>query len=171
MTVESTLQDMFDHYPTLFATRGQCYDHLFCTNGNGYDWINGQLISTEYQGKDFKSMHEDDYKREYIPTAHQSKKNFKMKYEMDMRILMYELKGNKKKADEYASGKKIQWYPLCKYANIFNIPRNIKDDWKRAAIECFRMLEDDGVIDKAQKEYGELIYKTVRALGIKPDYC
>jgi hypothetical protein len=44
MNVELTIQDMFDSYPTLFKERTDCLNHLFCTIGNGYRWINGELI-------------------------------------------------------------------------------------------------------------------------------
>jgi hypothetical protein len=44
MNVELTIQDMFDNYPTLFKERADCLDHLFCAIGNGYEWVNGELI-------------------------------------------------------------------------------------------------------------------------------
>lgn len=44
MNVELTIQEMFDKYPTLFKERADCLNHLFCTIGNGYSWIDGELI-------------------------------------------------------------------------------------------------------------------------------
>lgn len=43
MTLELTIQDMFDCYPTLFKERADCLNQLFCTIGNGYEWKNGEL--------------------------------------------------------------------------------------------------------------------------------
>ena len=44
MNVELTIQEMFDEYPTLFKERADCLNHLFCCIGNGYEWINGELV-------------------------------------------------------------------------------------------------------------------------------
>ena len=47
MTVELTMQAMYDHFPGLFKERADCLNHLFCTTGNGYDWIDGELVDLE----------------------------------------------------------------------------------------------------------------------------
>ena len=44
MNVELTIQNMFDKYPTLFKERADCLDHLFCTIGNGFEWVDGELV-------------------------------------------------------------------------------------------------------------------------------
>ena len=44
MNVELTIQEMFYLYPTLFKERADCLSHLFCTIGNGYDWVRGELV-------------------------------------------------------------------------------------------------------------------------------
>jgi len=49
-SVEETLEECFAHYPTLYRTRLNVADHLFCVIGNGYDWLDGAVISTsEYE--------------------------------------------------------------------------------------------------------------------------
>ena len=58
MTVETTVQWMFDHYPDLYSTREECFDHLFCTIGNGYEWKWGQLVYHDRGDPDY-----DDYNR------------------------------------------------------------------------------------------------------------
>ena len=53
MNVELTIQDCFDNYPSLFKERADVLNHLFCTIGNGYDWVNGELVEYEpSEGKD-----------------------------------------------------------------------------------------------------------------------
>lgn len=47
MNVELTIQEMFDKYPTLFKERADCLNHLFCVIGNGYSWVNGELVLNE----------------------------------------------------------------------------------------------------------------------------
>lgn len=44
MQVELTIQEMFENFPALFKERADCLNHLFCTIGNGYEWINGELV-------------------------------------------------------------------------------------------------------------------------------
>lgn len=44
MNVELTIQEMFDSCPTLFKERADCLDQLFLVIGNGYEWINGELV-------------------------------------------------------------------------------------------------------------------------------
>jgi hypothetical protein len=44
VNVELTIQEMFDNYPTLFKERADCLNHLFCVIGNGYKWVNGELV-------------------------------------------------------------------------------------------------------------------------------
>lgn len=45
MNVELTIQEMFDSCPTLFKERADCLDHLFLTIGNGYEWVDGELVA------------------------------------------------------------------------------------------------------------------------------
>lgn len=44
MNVELTIQDCFDNYPGLFKERADVLNHLFCVIGNGYKWIDGELV-------------------------------------------------------------------------------------------------------------------------------
>ena len=53
MTVETTLQKMFDRYPLMYSTREECFDHLFCTIGNGYEWKWGQLVDRDRDDPDY----------------------------------------------------------------------------------------------------------------------
>ena len=79
MTVETTVQEMFDRYPLMYSTREECFDHLFCTIGNGYEWKRGQLVyrdsgDPDYDEKYEQKLNEDDYVRKRRGRASQSKK-------------------------------------------------------------------------------------------------
>ena len=149
MTVESTVQELFDKYPILFSTREECFDHLFCTIGNGYKWKWGQLIYQEiydegYDEEEDRLFHEADYSKEH-PKATQSKKNLEERRKHDELYLKH---GLIKKIGEH------EWYPLSrKYSRIFQVPDDVRDDWKAAIEECKRMLEKNGVDWKNAKEY------------------
>lgn len=142
MTVETTVQWMFDHYPDLYSTREECFDHLFCTIGNGYEWKWGQLVYHDRGDPDYdeeyeRELNEKDYASECHVRAHQSKKNIEARRKHDS---LFVRAGILKKAAEY------RWYPLSKkYSKLFTIPANAKEDWKAAVDECKKMLEKAGI--------------------------
>lgn len=72
MNVELTIQNMFDNYPTLFKERSDCLNHLFCTIGNGYKWVDGELVS--YSCDITKEYIDQLYSRHVNGTAYQHNK-------------------------------------------------------------------------------------------------
>ena len=142
MTVETTVQEMFDRYPLMYSTREECFDHLFCTIGNGYEWKWGQLVyrdrgSPGYDEEYERRLNEDDYVRKRRGRARQSKKNIEAKRKHDS---LFVRAGILKSVDAHS------WYPLSRrYSRLFTIPDDVKDDWKAAVEECKRMLEKDGI--------------------------
>lgn len=44
MTLEKTIQRMFNESPMLFRNRNECLNYLFFIIGNGYKWIGCELI-------------------------------------------------------------------------------------------------------------------------------
>ena len=141
MTVEATVQEMFDKYPQLFSTREECFDHLFCTIGNGYEWKWGQLVYHEKCDPDWdeeaeKERNEDDYAKSHMKAC-QSKENIEAKKKREELWVKH---GMLDKVDGHC------WYPLSKkYSRLFTIPIDAKEDWKAAVEECKKMLEKDGI--------------------------
>ncbi len=132
MTVETTIQRMFDRYPDLFSDRKECLNHLFCVIGNGYEWKRGQIVECgeddeiepfiiEEEKKDYEVKH---------PKAEQSKENI--------------ARWNDRKA-LYPMAYEFKWYPLCEFSLINEIPDDVKPDWKAAAEECKELLRKDGI--------------------------
>ena len=134
MTAENTLQWMMDFYSDLFPTRQLCLDHLFCTIGNGYEWVNGELICNDYLSQRYemkenvvraKAWHEDLYER------HQK---------VELRLV--------KENPDYKPNSKFahHWYPLSKeYSYLYNYPPDIKPDWLSLLNECKELLIADGI--------------------------
>ena len=132
MTVETTIQRMFDRYPDLFSTRKECLNHLFCVIGNGYEWKRGQIVECgeddevepfiiEEEKKDYEVKH---------PKAEPSKENIQ--------------KWNERKA-LYPMCYEFKWYPVCEFSLINEIPDDARPDWKEAVEECKKMLKKDGI--------------------------
>ncbi len=45
MTPNDTIRELLLEYPSLFKSRGDVLHHLFCVIGNGYEWVDGELVS------------------------------------------------------------------------------------------------------------------------------
>lgn len=138
---------MFDRYPTMYSTREECFDQLFCTIGNGYKWKWGQLVYVDIldnaDEEEVRSWHEKDYAVKH-PRACQSKENLDERRRHDELWIRHGL---------MKPGGKHDWYPLSKkYSRLFQIPSDAKPDWKDAVEECKRMLERDGIDWKNTEE-------------------
>ena len=44
MTVRDTIIDMIRRHPLITKNKVDVYDHLFMTVGNGYVWVDGELV-------------------------------------------------------------------------------------------------------------------------------
>ena len=135
MTLEETIQEMYDRYPNLYQTRKECLNYLFCTNGIDYEWHDGELISGHRINMVF------DYKEDECVI--ESIDNTPIK-----------LKGNgfslqDVEPDEtYLLIRKLKpfsWYPLSKYSKLKNYPKDIKPDWKKGIDETIKLLKEDGI--------------------------
>ena len=130
MRAEDILQFMMDFQGSLFHSRQKCLDQLFCTIGNGYSWVDGELIEDSLDTKTLLLRWKLTTPIEHAePTCGVSELG-KMKEDILKR------KGIKDQ----------KWYPLSKeYSYLYNYPDDIKPDWKALIEECKQMLIDDGV--------------------------
>ena len=134
MRAEDTLQYMADFYPELFPTRKHALNQLFCVLGNGYEWINGELVDddNEYE-KRYKLRKQ--IKRAEFPNEeswYQQNKFYRDLY-----------KGEENKIPWKYD---FEWYPLAKdFAKLYNYPDDIKTDWKELLEECKALLIADGI--------------------------
>ena len=130
MRAEDTLQFMMDFQGNLFYNRQKCLDQLFCTIGNGYSWVDGELVEDSLDTKTLLS-------RWKLVTPIERAEPTKSVIEVG-RIRESMLK--RRNLDD------PKWYPLSKkYSYLYNYPDNIKPDWKALIEECKQMLIDDGI--------------------------
>lgn len=130
MRAEDTLQFMMDFQGGLFYNRQKCLDHLFCTVGNGYDWVNGELVEDSMDTEELLSRWKLISPIEHAEPTDKVVMVGKMKEDMLKR----------RKLDN------PKWYPLSKeYSYLYNYPDDIKPDWKAVLEECKQMLIDDGI--------------------------
>lgn len=139
MRAEDTLQYMADFYPDIFPTRKHCLDHLFCVIGNGYEWVNGELVDDDNKYEKRYKLRKPIKKAEFWREEHWYQMN---EFYNDLRGL-----DEKQKIPMQYN---FEWYPLSKkYSALFTYPEDIKDDWKALLEECKQMLIADGIdLDK-----------------------
>ena len=134
LSAEDTLQIISDFYGDLFKSRKQALCHLFCVIGNGWYWKDGALVTDDSKICRYRLVNHVD--KAYFPVED-------IWYSGQNRL-------KKLKADNLLSGfdeyKIFDWYPVVKgYSYIFNLPNNIRADWKKIADECIELMKLDGV--------------------------
>ena len=134
---------MFENYTDLFQNRADCFNQLFCTIDNSYEWVNGEIVVS-------KKEREEYYRNLLVNEKafrHKVMEDFHRKLPHSFRLYFF-LAG------------------YCKmYAYLFNYPKEIKPDWKNAIDECKRLLKEDGydLITEIDREKNWGIYiKEVR---------
>lgn len=134
MKAEDTLQYMADFYPDVFPTRKHALNHLFCVIGNGYEWVNGELVDNDdIYGKRYKL-------RKPIEKAEFINEEF-WKYQRKFYENLYEAIEEEIPAEYW-----FKWYPLSRECSkLYNYPDNIKSDWKELLDECKSILISDGI--------------------------
>ena len=179
MTIKDTIKSIIIMFPRLYSTKLSVYNHLFLTNGNGYRWENGELISEDDKENcsiedGLESLFNDElqyrFLENYLKVTTDSediinyfKRRNKEKLELAKVILNYE---NIISEKLYITNEE-ELYPLCKYAKILNIPDDIKDDWKDAIKEFLDFIltseEDKVIIYRNQyiNELSEIQYKVL----------
>lgn len=136
MKAENQLQYMMDFQGSLFYNRQKCLDQLFCTIGNGFHWLNGELVENniEERAKRWKLVKDIEY-AEPDP--------FVLELGLSKERQVKEICERRGKTVEDMLPK---WYPLCEeYSYICNYPKDIKPDWLNLINECKQLLEADGI--------------------------
>lgn len=142
MTIKDTIKSMIIMFPRPFPTKLSVYNHLFLTNGNGYRWENGELISEDNEETcsiedGLEALFNDELQysllKGYLNVTTDSediinyfKRRNKEKFELAKVIVNYEKIINEKL---YLTDEE-ELYPLCEYSKILNILDDIKNDWK-----------------------------------------
>lgn len=144
MNVKDTFWQCFNLYPSLFQTRADVIDHLFFVIGNGYRWHCGELIDDEPR-KTLDEITEERIAREVrdiscVRLAQSAARIFGDPIPSDEEVLEEQLN------EEFAykigpvRGKPRDFYPVCGYSKICNVPDDVRPDWLRLAREAARML-------------------------------
>jgi hypothetical protein len=169
MNLKDSVIDSMREYPSISRNKLDVYDHLFLTNGNGYDWVNGELIEKynerlnvisieEAIDKLFNNESRIDFTTDrmflYIEKLNKGEKVVKESLQYDLKRYAQDVKTivNAEKAVNQSlfeiepiislDGLKPECflYPLCEYSKIMNIPDDIKSDWLEGIKELMNYL-------------------------------
>ena len=139
MRAENQLQWMMDLYPSQFPTRRHCLNYLFCVVGNGFQWVNGELVDLNDPMASRYTM---------IVTVVQAKGA----YEDDWyRNSLVEVLRTISRMSEFDPSVKMRrhnfkWViPSVKYSRLFDPPTDIRPDWLAILEECKNLMREDGV--------------------------
>lgn len=159
MTFLETEQDCFKYYPSLFETRNDVINQLFFVIGNGYDWLDGGLISGDQEPKllpEERSKNSLEKLLESFENFDKKYKDFEEKYKDDDSLKDFFKKFKEVKIEkEISSANKNDFYPICEYSKIVNIPNNITKDWLEVSWTAAKMLEND--IKKENRKWAKKI--------------
>lgn len=152
MKLENTIQLMFDKFPTLFQKREHCLQHLFLTNGNGYEWFNGELVynyEEEYATKNIIKAEQhniiDTYQKLYLQYKKEElEENIpveKRRWDDATDFIKY---ADKPFDREYYDCEKNEIKHLLtvdnKWCKLSEIPDDIKPDWKLGVDETIEFF-------------------------------
>jgi|MudIll2142460700_1097286.scaffolds.fasta_scaffold00003_30 hypothetical protein len=167
-TYALTKRDMMDAYPSLFVDEADVLDHLFFTIGNGYEWVEGQLVDVceerdelyieRTQKKRIERAHKklaealNDFGEESILIQHYrdelalAKKSPAAQRAAERRHRVQSAKnpiGHKRSqvhVFDKAGQLKRYVYPLCEYSHVVSIPDDVQSDWFKAAQRALKLL-------------------------------
>jgi len=139
MTLEETIIESIRSYPLLFSTgRVSVLDHLFCTNGNGYEWVDGELVNLF---KDEANRNPEEVKAEvlgFIETITEGIDKME-KWPDCIKDLYREWKEERehlidwtlRSAEDLAEKITLPeyFYPICEYSCAWEVPTDAKPDW------------------------------------------
>ena len=138
MEYKEELRISMKYYPRLFLDEEDFLHHVFFVNGNGYEWVEGELCSDT---EEHLLIQYNNMKRQYPRYYGKTLKETRQKEIEHRRFFIENMKDEcgYYLLDDGRLGRQI--YPICQYAKIVNIPENIKPDWLNAAHKAIQMAE------------------------------
>ena len=153
MKVVDTIRSCISNYPSIFPHRAQVLEHLFFTNGNGYEWVEGELVdSCPVSPGHSPFWDENPPKDSSSPLMWEIKVKTAQEQNAKSRVTLSELDQRCQPSDEWVLEKV---YPICKYAKIMNIPEEIKPDWLEAAKEAIALAQGVPTYENYPADYNQ----------------
>ena len=161
MTVEKTLRNSLILYPSLFTSKWDVYHHWFIVIGNGYGWVDGELVCDYGNDEQDTTLEEAIEKHFDFHASDRALLSSPLRFSIErlkqdiIETVNWEEKLLKPFSDEGRNTiRDSRIYPLSNYSHILNIPDDIKEDWKVAAKEMYEwLLNNTDKISEEDKEW------------------
>lgn len=153
MTVEETLKDFILRIPFNKMCKWDMYNHIFSVDGNGYEWVDGELVDmyitkhTSTIESATKILEEErDNEIEDIKHVWSDNPGSKMLGQLlaactiDFNKSVNRIKGWKSLVKSNSCRNLSEASQLSNYSKIVKIPSDITDDWLVAAKEYYELL-------------------------------
>ena len=140
-SVEYCVFDTYARYPSLYGrsswSRWYIFEHLFFVNGCGYEWLGGKLVDV---------CREEPQDR--VPVVLDARGELSKHREWQAKRGIPPRR-RRTEAEDLAAIERSwtrferqprQYYPLCEYANILQVPANAEPSWLLAACDATRMF-------------------------------
>lgn len=178
MKVEKTITEALSCFPKLFQDRNTVLLFLFCTNGNGYDWVDGELVEKNIECIKSPTTFEDEMEKEIKEKFHLRYTKLRKHYgrfRLSLVKFFSHIKGTRsfkerRKAREFTLKfwEKIYQHSLTPdfsegWSYLTEIPDDIKKDWKQALVETAQYIirYEEETNREESKTYIELAKKSI----------
>lgn len=152
MNVDKTIQAALFHYPTLFQNRTQVLHNLFYVIGNGYEWQDGELVNM-FADHDKHAMDHLSY-WDKAAAASNSPVDFLDIKHFELRRI--QAVHNTLLGRSHCHGPFNLYPDIPGEARIYQIPDDVKDDWRAAAAEIRVITERARLLAVLAKDRAEL---------------
>lgn len=146
MNVEETIRVALINFPGIFPNALSVYNHLFCTIGNGYDWRDGELVSTGRYDTDVRAAILREIESFYIfltslqpPSLNVYRKSIEIRKNETIKNINLIFDTSSSLTD-FTPASDFQFSEITGYSKILNLPSDITPDWLDAAKWMYRLL-------------------------------
>lgn len=155
MNVHETLVDSIRKYPTLFRTGGDVMRHMFCVLGNGYHWVNGELVQYNGEPRQYQDqLTNDDVEHELNERLFGYSERARTYAEEFFREDILEGIQIAKNAENLANLRGFtdpiegDYYMVNPNHYLYEFPDDIKPDWLEAALWMQESAKKAGWVQK-----------------------
>ncbi len=185
MTVKETVKRALINYPLIFPNAFHFYTYAFLTIGGSYEWKNGQLDSTDKENNrhDLRQaisrnlnmmLHSLEYKIQIMQQMNTINAFNIVKSNMELVKLIDSIFDFGKRAKDYTMdlpGEPFDGFRISKnYSNIMLLPDNITEDWLRAAVHMYDIMNNNKDRIKDGIELLPVIEERIEKLKLKFHY-
>lgn len=137
LTLRETIKHSVHYYPTLSPSRAFVLNHLFCTNGNGFAWINGRLV--EHRPRYDDPLLRDAWDTEGLPEG--TAKTFaRLNAKRRERVLTVHAVEDQIVDGEVSLRELPDFSQLCRFSALCCVPDDVQPDWLAGALEVAQLI-------------------------------